>query len=107
MQTDDSPMRAFVTCEGELAQIRVFQEERMLQKFSEALIDFGKTPASCSAICQSSDVSDYFLALKKTLSCLEGDIWVKNHLSKKIKQIINSRVLFRKSNENNRWVTED
>jgi hypothetical protein len=89
---DDSQMRAFVTCDGEEAQIRVFQEERMLQKFSTALIDFGKTPASCSAICQSSDVSDYFLALKKTLSCLEGDIWVKNHLSKKIKQIFNSRV---------------
>ncbi len=30
-------------------------------------IDLGKTPASCSAICQSSDVSNFFKASKAAL----------------------------------------
>jgi len=38
---DGSSMRAFVTCDGEEAQIRVFQEQRMLSLFADTLIDFG------------------------------------------------------------------
>ena len=60
-------MRAFVTCDGEAKQIEVFQMADMLQKFIVALVDFGKTPASCSAICQSSDASVFFKAVKQKL----------------------------------------
>ena len=60
-------MRAFVTCDGEQKQIAVFQEEDLITLFKDALIDFGKTPASCSAICQSSDASPFFKATKKKL----------------------------------------
>ena len=35
--------------------------------FNEHLIDFGKTPASCSAITQASDVSMFFKAAKQVL----------------------------------------
>lgn len=37
-------MRAFVMCDGEEAQIRVFQEPEIKQLMDENLIDFGKTP---------------------------------------------------------------
>ena len=43
-QNDDgTPMRAFVMCDGEEAQIRFFQEPEIQRKFKEALIDFGKS----------------------------------------------------------------
>ena len=57
-------MRAFVTCDGEPVQIEVWQEAELLEAFKEALIDFEKTPASCSGICQASDVSNFFKASK-------------------------------------------
>jgi hypothetical protein len=60
-------MRVFLTCDGEHKQIEVFQDADLLQAFEDALIDFGKTPASCSAICQSSDASPFFRAIKKKL----------------------------------------
>lgn len=62
---DGSRMRAFVTCAGEAKQIEMFQEDDILKLFEETLIDLGKTPASCSAICQSSDASPFFKAAKK------------------------------------------
>jgi hypothetical protein len=60
-------MRFFMSCDGEAKQIEVFQEQEILDLFKEALIDFAKTPASCSAICQASDASPYFKATKKRL----------------------------------------
>jgi len=81
---DGSPMRAFVTCDGEEAQIKVFQETAMLKLFKDALIDFGKTPASCSAICQSSDVSDFFKGMKKLLRGVNNDNWKNAPLTKKL-----------------------
>jgi hypothetical protein len=60
-------MRAFLTCDGEPCQIEVFQEEEMITAFRTALVDFGKSPASCSAICQPSDVGNFFKASKKRL----------------------------------------
>ena len=60
-------MRAFISCDGEQKQIEVFQEDDVLAAFKDTLIDFGKIPASCSAICQSSDVSPFFKATKKKL----------------------------------------
>jgi len=88
---DGSPMRAFVTCDGEEAQIRVFQEAEMLILFLAALIDFGKTPASCSAICQSSDVSDFFKALKTLLANMHGQNWKKQSLCANLKIILRAR----------------
>ena len=42
----------------------------MLELFSKASIDFIKTPASCSAICQASDASNFFKAAKQKLAHL-------------------------------------
>lgn len=64
MQT---PMRFFMTCDGEAKQIEVFQQPEIIQLFEENHIDLAKTPASCSGICQPSDVSPFFLASKKRL----------------------------------------
>ncbi len=61
-------MRFFMSCDGEAKQIEVFQGQEILDLFKEALIDFAKTPASCSAICQASDASPYFKATKKRMS---------------------------------------
>ena len=81
-------MRAFVTCDGEAKQIEVFQEEDMLPLLSTTLIDFGKTPASCSAICQSSDVSPFFKAAKKRLAGLhEGVLYKNDYLIRKLEEI--------------------
>jgi len=88
---DGSDMRAFVTCDGEEAQIRVFQEDCMLALFRDALIDFGKTPASCSAICQSSDVSSFFKAMKTSVSNVQDQLWQNASLAKKIKAFFTSR----------------
>lgn len=55
-------MKSFISCDGEKKQISVFQEDPILKLFKEALIDFGKPPASCS-----SDGSPFFKASKKNL----------------------------------------
>lgn len=60
-------MRAFVMCDGEESQIRIFQEQEIRDVLAEELVDFGKTPASCSAILQSSDVSLFFKSTKQLL----------------------------------------
>jgi hypothetical protein len=64
---DETPTHAFVSCDGEAKQIEVFQEDDMLQSLDEHDIILVKTPASCSAICQPSDVSSFFKASKKRL----------------------------------------
>lgn len=64
---DGTPMRAFFVFDGEPSQIQVFQEGFVLDLMRQHLIDFGKSPASCSAITQSSDDSDFFKASKKKL----------------------------------------
>ena len=68
---DGTPMRAFVTCDGEQEQIKVFQHDDLLDIFSGALIDFGKIAAFCSGIHQSSDVSPLFRAIKTKLHAVE------------------------------------
>jgi hypothetical protein len=69
---DGSPMRAFVTCDGEQEQIKVFQHEDLLDIFSHAKIDFGKVSASCSGKLQSSDVSPLFRAIKTKIHSVEN-----------------------------------
>ena len=68
---DGTPMRVFVTCDGEQEQIKVFQHDDLLDIFSGALIDFGKIAAFCSGIHQSSDVSPLFRAIKTKLHAVE------------------------------------
>ena len=67
-------MRAFVTCDGEAKQIEVFQETEMIDLINATLVDLGKTPASCSAVYQSSDVSPLFKAAKKRLASLNASV---------------------------------
>ena len=100
LNPDGSDMRAFVTCDGEEAQIKVFQEESMLSLFKDALIDFGKTPASCSAICQSSDVSSFFRSMKTSLKTVNDKDWRNEALSKKLKSFFNARYNFLQSKQN-------
>jgi len=85
-------MRAFVTCDGVEAQMKIFREETMLSLFRDSLIDFGKTPASCSAICQSSDVSSYFRSMKTSLKSVNDNDWRNEALSKKLKSFLSSRI---------------
>lgn len=61
-------MRFFMSCDGEAKQIEAFQTQEILDLFKKALIDFAKTLASCSAICQASDASPFFKATKKRLA---------------------------------------
>lgn len=61
-------MRFFLSCDGEAKQIETFQDDDIAALFQTALVDFAKTPASCSAICQASDASPFFKATKKRLA---------------------------------------
>lgn len=72
-EDEDSPRFAFVACDGEPRQIEIFQEPTMLGLPDESKILLVKTPASCSAICQPSDVSASFKASKKKLAYLPRD----------------------------------
>jgi len=72
-------------CDGEESQIRVFQEEEIRQLFNQNLIDFGKTPASCSAITQSSDVSMFFKATKQVLKGICDTNYRNNLLERNLK----------------------
>jgi hypothetical protein len=67
---ENAPRHAFVSCDGEAKQIEVFQEPEMLASLDASKILLVKTPASCSAICQPSDVSAFFKASKKRLEYL-------------------------------------
>lgn len=64
---DGTPMRGFLTCDGKPYQNEVFQEPEMIDAFKTAILDFTKSPASCSAICQSSEASNFFKASEKML----------------------------------------
>ena len=74
-------------CDGEESQIRVFQEVEIRQLFNQNLIDFGKTPASCSAITQSSDVSMFFKATKQVLKGICGTNYRNNLLERNLKYV--------------------
>lgn len=74
--SDGTPMRAFVTCDGEALQIKNFLRTTMLELFAEAYIDYGKTPASCSGISQSSDLSPFFKVCKRRLAeVMKNNLW--------------------------------
>ena len=85
LNEDGSPMRAFVMCDGEESQIRVFQEEEIRELFRENMIDFGKTPASCSAILQSSDVSMFFKATKQVLKSIQDQQYRSDILDRNLR----------------------
>lgn len=87
------PMRAFVTCDGEAKQIEVFQEPKILEAFQDALIDLGKTPASCSAICQASDASPFFKQAKEHLKTFTELSEYRSHESMvvKLNEILKAR----------------
>lgn len=85
LNEDGSPMRAFVMCDGEESQIRVFQEEEIRELLTENMVDFGKTPASCSAILQSSDVSMFFKSTKQVLKSIQDQPYGSNILRANLK----------------------
>jgi hypothetical protein len=88
---DGTPMRAFVVCDGEPSQITVFQEGFILDLMAESLIDFGKSPASCSAITQASDDSDFFKASKKKLVRIRESDYIHPGLDKRLKELLLGR----------------
>lgn len=87
---DGSNMRAFLTCDGEEEQIRVFLEPEIREIFADKCIDLGKTPASCSGALQSSDVSKFFLASKKVLKHTNDISTVRNILATRISTLLQS-----------------
>jgi hypothetical protein len=62
---DCSPKRALCYCDAEQIQIETFLEDHILECLANPLIDLGKSPASCSATCQSFDAISFFIANKK------------------------------------------
>ena len=88
---DGTPMRAFVVCDGEPSQIQVFQEGFILDLMRVNQIDFGKSPASCSAITQSSDDSDFFKASKKKLVRIRETDYISQGLNTRLHNIIAAR----------------
>jgi hypothetical protein len=82
------PMHAFVYCDGESKQIEVFQNPEIISSMQTNLILLGKTPASCSGILQSSDVSPFFRDCKQFLR----SICDKNWQNQQVK--INMKALF-------------
>ena len=92
VNADGTPMRAFVVCDGEASQIQVFQESGLLQLMSETLIDFGKSPASCSAITQASDDSDFFNGSKKKLQRIRETDYIDKGLNARLKEVVGNRV---------------
>ncbi len=62
--------RPFLYCDGENSQISSIQTPEVLSMLSDAGVDVGKTPASCSGILQASDVSNTFKGIKTRLKNL-------------------------------------
>lgn len=93
---DGSPMRAFLTCDGEAKQIEVFQEMEVISAMSTAVVDLGKTPASCSAICQASDASPFFRQAKKHLKHHQSASGVQppKIMMDKLREMVNARAGF-------------
>ena len=73
----DDPKQAFafVSCDGEESQIRVLTRAAVAKRFADQRIVVGKTPRSCSGICQAADISDGFKAEKKMLGNVEAEIF--------------------------------
>jgi len=61
--------------DGESEQVAIIDEPKLVEKLNNAKIVMAKSPASCSAILQPSDVGPFFKAVKKTLKHLNTDIW--------------------------------
>jgi hypothetical protein len=84
-------------CDGEEAQIRVFQEEEIRALFTENRIDFGKTPASCSGILQSSDISMFFKSTKQVLKTVHTEQYNSAILERNLKTAFAAYRLLRES----------
>jgi hypothetical protein len=65
---DPKQLFAFVSCDGEEGQIRVLTRPDIANRFLQQRIILGKTPRSCSGICQASDISDGFKSEHKKLA---------------------------------------
>lgn len=75
---DGSPKRGLIYCDGEAMQIKVFQEPDIIKLLNDNCIDLCKTPASCSAICQSSDAGPFFCTCKRQLATITETTYVGN-----------------------------
>ena len=71
-------MRAWLAMDGEAIQLQAFEDEDIIALINSSLIDVGKTPASCSAICQASDISNDFKAEKKFMKGILNRNWDNN-----------------------------
>ena len=63
-----------------------------MPQMSETLIDFGKSPAFCSAINQASDDSDFFNGSKKKLQIIRETDYIDKGLNARLKEVVSSRV---------------
>jgi hypothetical protein len=58
----------------------------------ETLINFGKSPVSCSAITQSSDDCDFLKASKKKLVRIRETDYINARLNTRLQRILSGRV---------------
>ena len=85
-------MRAWLYGDGEAIVGKALEDEVVKLELIEALIDLGKTPASCSARTQASDISDEFKAEKKVLKHIANRDWDNDpNLKNRLKAIFNTR----------------
>ena len=84
-------MRAFAYCDGEQIQIEAFINDMTSANLARALIDLGKSPASCSATCQSSDAGKFFKAMKKLLAGIVSRTWQNDSLKQALQVILSER----------------
>ena len=88
-------MRAWLYGDGEAIVGKALEDEAVKLKLIDALIDLGKTPASCSARTQASDISDEFKAEKKVLKHIANRDWDNDpNLRNRLKVIFDSRPSF-------------
>jgi hypothetical protein len=66
---------ALLYFDGEQIQVDTFMKKEIMDNFTNNKVFVAKTPASCSAITQASDVCSFFRSTKKKVGYLEKKDW--------------------------------
>lgn len=90
--SDGVPMCAFVSCDGEASQINVLMSRAVVEMFQIARVRLGKTPRSCSAVTQSSDIGNGFKAEKKVMKTAEFQDFANPVLLQLLCEAVSTRV---------------
>jgi hypothetical protein len=77
--------------DGESEQVEMIDDEEIRESLRKENIMLGKSPASCSAILQPSDVSGFFKGTKAKLRYLTGETYKNQALHELLKKAIEPR----------------